>query len=119
MIELLIEKEIDKFCILDENFNLTDVTDILKKEVKLHKILREHCKEDFVINDEYTEGTCPEIYDLLIEKAYSQFDIEGAAYFIADFHNIVEYNLLNAFNKKFKSWCETSLNQSIDKISYA
>lgn len=118
MIELLIDKEIHKFCILDENFNLVDVSDRLKKEIHLHKIFSEHCSEEFIINKEYTKGVCPEIYDLIVEKTYLSFNNANAKYFVEQFNHIVEYNLLTALNKQFKTWCEMSLNKSIDKINY-
>ena len=99
MKEIIISPNFGKFCYIDENDNMVDITD--KIPYRLLKFVRKTkwlFNDDIVLDRALVKEHNEDIYEYLIEKAYEREDF---LFKQTRFKRLAKKQLLIAFNKLF------------------
>tara|TARA_B100000902_G_scaffold69509_1_gene75402 strand:+ start:1837 stop:2157 length:321 start_codon:yes stop_codon:yes gene_type:complete len=99
MKEIIISPNFGKFCYIDENDNMVDITDkIPYRLLKFVKKAKWLFNDDIILDRALVEKHNEDIYEYLIEKAYEKEDF---LFKQTRFKPLAKEQLLIAFNKLF------------------
>jgi len=114
MIEILYEKDLSRFLIVDDAGNLNDVTSDLEKEVEVYGIISEMLNTEYLFDSRLIDKEVEDIYILVIEKAYSsdkQYHRLDMREF--EFKDSIKQKVLIAYNKFTKARLEQKFGNAI------
>lgn len=99
MKQIIVSPSGNKFCYIDSNNNMVDITDkIPTKIIKLYNNLKKILGDKLTIDENLTNNTIEDIYTYIIEKSYQ---LDTYIYEVVEFKDNPKDKLVIAFNKFF------------------